>query len=311
MIADATRVPTVAIVIVNWNAGDQLGACVASIESADQKAWRLSCVTVVDNASLDGSVEGLSSCGPCVQVVRNSANRGFAAACNQGARLVTADYLLFLNPDTRLDAGSLDAAVSALEHPANHGVAVAGIQLYEEAGEVARSCARFPTVRSMLIAALGLPRAGLGRGFAMIEWAHDETRAVDHVIGAFYLVRAAVFRDLGGFDERFFVYLEDVDFSLRAHQAGWRTLYLADARAFHRGGGTSAAVPAQRLAYSVKSRLAYARKHFSRSGVLVVGLGILLAEPVIRLSRAAARLSAADARAIVGAYRLVWTGQIP
>src|SRR3954468_18596731 len=145
------RVPTLGIVIVNWNAGEQLRACVAAIASAYQRAWRLAGIMVVDNASSDGSSDNLESCGSRVQVVRNSSNRGFAAACNQGARHITADYLLFLNPDTRLEGDSLDVAVSVLERPSNRDVAIAGIQLYDDTGAVTRSCARFPSVRSMLV----------------------------------------------------------------------------------------------------------------------------------------------------------------
>src|SRR6476659_7303007 len=92
---------------------------------------------------------------------------------------------------------------------------------------------------------------------------------------------------LQGFDERFFVYLEDVDFSVRARAAGWHCLYLTDARAFHKGGGTSERAPADRLAYAVRSRLVYARKHFTTPGRMGVGLATLVVEPCVRIGRAA------------------------
>jgi len=198
--------------------------------------------------------------------------------------------------------------IATLQSIAHQGTAVAGIQLYDESGDLARSCAHFPSPGSMLIRALGLDRRGWVRSYWMSEWAHDETRLVDHVIGAFYVVRRRVFEELGGFDERFFVYLEDLDFSLRVHQAGWRSVFVAEARAFHKGGGTSERVPAQRLAYALRSRLVYADKHFSLSGGLLVRAGTLVVEPLIRLGRAVLRLSATDIADAANAYRLLLRG---
>jgi GT2 family glycosyltransferase len=89
------------------------------------------------------------------------------------------------------------------------------------------------------------------------------TRDVDQVIGAYFMIRRPLFDALGGFDERFFVYFEEVDLSLRARHAGYRSVYFHDARAYHRGGLSSDQVKAARLYYSLRSRLLYAWKHFS------------------------------------------------
>ena len=100
----------------------------------------------------------------------------------------------------------------------------------------------------------------------MSEWAHDTDREVDQVIGAYFLTRRALFQKLGGFDQRFFVYFEEVDFCVRARTAGSTAFFLAGAQAFHRGGGSSEQVPAQRLFYSLRSRMAYSHKHFTKTG---------------------------------------------
>jgi GT2 family glycosyltransferase len=137
------------------------------------------------------------------------------------------------------------------------------------------------------------------------EWEHDKTATVDHVIGAFYLIRRSLFDSLGGFDERFFVYLEDLDFSLRAYQAGWRSVYLTGVQAFHAGGGTSAQVMATRLFYSLRSRLFYGFKHFSvyrAWGLLFITLAL---EPWIRLGVALLRGSWRDASHTLHAYVLL------
>jgi hypothetical protein len=137
--------------------------------------------------------------------------------------------------------------------------------------------------------AVGLDRLFPQLGHFMTEWGHNETREVDQVIGAFFLVRRSVFEALQGFDEQFFVYYEEVDFSRRAREAGWRSIYLANAQAFHAGGGTSNQVKATRLFYISRSRLLYAFKHFSLIGACLVLLTTLLLEPFSRSVLALAR----------------------
>ena len=95
------------VVIVNWNSGAQLRECLTSFAAAAGDDVTLSRITMVDNASVDGSADGLENMGLPLTVIRNTENHGFAAACNQGAAGSDADFLLFLNPDTRLLAGSL------------------------------------------------------------------------------------------------------------------------------------------------------------------------------------------------------------
>jgi len=140
----------------------------------------------------------------------------------------------------------------------------------------------------------------------MAEWDHGQTRYVDHVIGAFYLVRRETFNALGGFDERFFVYLEDLDFSLRARQAGWFSVYLVDARAFHAGGGTSRQVKASRLFYSLRSRLLYAFKHFNALAATAVLIATLVMEPLSRSALALARRSRPALNETWAAYGMLW-----
>ncbi len=178
--------------------------------------------------------------------------------------------------------------------------------MLDEAGHVSRSCARFPTVVSLAAHAVGLTRFISGLGHLMAEWDHGQTRQVDHVIGAFFLVRRELFVSLDGFDERFFVYLEDLDFSYRAHKAGWSSVYLAEVKAFHAGGGTSRQVKAQRLFYSLRSRLLYAVKHFSRLGAVSIFLATLLVEPVSRSLSAVLHCSWTNLKETWVAYALLW-----
>ena len=262
----------------------------------------------MDNASHDGSADGLDDIGLPLELIRNPTNRGFAAACNQGAQGSTSDYLLFLNPDTRLFGPSLTRPLQFMDQPENQRVGICGVQLVDERGVVVRSCSRFPTPGILLARLLGLSHL-FPAGSApqeMREWDHSESRKVDQVIGACFLIRRPVFEELEGFDERFFVYFEEVDLSYRALRSGWFSFYLADVQAFHKGGGSSDQVKAARLFYSMRSRILYVFKHFSVSAALGLTLGTLIIEPVVRLASLAGRGSVQGVLDTLKGYAMLW-----
>lgn len=291
------------IVIVNWNAGNQLSDCIVSI--VEHSEFRNFSIVVVDNGSIDGSTDFLSE-QKVAKVVQTGLNLGFSKACNLGAADGNAEFLLFLNPDAALRPNTLTKALAVMKDSTCRDVGICGVQLIDESGEVARSCARFPNPLGFFAHALGLVRLFPTLGHFMAEWSHDQTREVDHVIGAFFLVRRSLFEGLGGFDERFFVYLEDLDFSYRAHKGGWRTIYLTDAQAFHAGGGTSNQVKAKRMFYSLRSRLLYAFKHFNLTGALLVLLSTLLLEPLTRTGYALLRGSWTSVKETWSGYAMLY-----
>jgi GT2 family glycosyltransferase len=294
--------PTLDILIVNWNSGEQLRDCLRSFAAVSGDQVTVSRVIVVDNASSDGSSDGLTCPAP-LKVIKNADNRGFAAACNQGAGAAKADFLLFLNPDTRLHPGSLERPAHYLQAAEHESVGIVGIQLVDRNDHVARNTARQPTPLSMIGNSVGLDRllpSVFPPHFAT-EWAHNDTREVDQVMGAFFFVRRTTFQALGGFDERFFVYFEDMDFAVRARGRGWSTVYLADARAFHRGQGTTQSATAQRMQYFAHSRILYARKHFSAVGSFAVTFATLCLEPIIRIAR-----FPGSAKATLSAFGALW-----
>ena len=125
----------------------------------------------------------------------------------------------------------------------------------------------------------------------MLESECMRSREVDQIIGAFFLVRRSLFEALGGFDSRFFVYFEEVDFSLRALQAGSRSYYLASSTAYHKGGGSSQQAKAARLFYSLRSRLLYGFKHYSLLEALTLAILTLTVEMAARLLAAMASMS--------------------
>ncbi|MBK8166435.1 MAG: glycosyltransferase family 2 protein [bacterium] len=296
------------MVIVNWNAGSSLRECVDSVAACS--AGRVDTIVVVDNGSRDGSADELEG-RPDVKVVRAGRNLGFGRACNLGAREAGSEYLLFLNPDAMLRPATLPAVLAYMDGSAAGDVGICGVQLLDANGRVARSCSRLPTTGRLLAQTVGIDRFVPRLGCFMSEWDHAETREVQQVIGAFYLVRRPLFARLGGFDERFFVYFEEVDFALRAARAGWRSVYFTDAQAFHAGCGTTAQAKARRLFYYQRSRWLYARKHLPTAGAGAVLALTLTAEPFARTVGGLARARWPEVREAWGAWSklLSWLGR--
>lgn len=300
---------SLAAIIVNWNAGallhDTLTALVASGDSDI-----IDRVIIVDNASFDGSVDRLEeSFSLPLEVLRNSENLGFAAACNQGAALArNATHLLFLNPDVRVYPGTLRGALDTLARREREGVGALGIALEDENGVIQRCCAHFPTIGGMLAQSMGLDRLAprLFRPHFMTEWDHADTRAVDQVMGAFLLIPRGLFETLGGFDDRFFVYFEDVDLCHRIYDAGRIVVHDGSIRAYHRGQGTTRSIMGRRLFYNLRSRVLYADKHFGRvPALLVMTVGGLL-EPFVRIAFLVARGQPRHVRDVLHGVLLFW-----
>lgn len=139
----------------------------------------------------------------------------------------------------------------------------------------------------------------------MTDWPHDESRVVDQVMGAFLMIRRPLFEQLGGFDERFLLYYEDLDLALRARRAGFVSWFEASATIMHRGGGSSSRIPAQRLGLSLLGRWRYTRKHFGWFAQGIVLFAMLGIEPWTRLADAALAGSWRAGRNVIVGYRIL------
>jgi N-acetylglucosaminyl-diphospho-decaprenol L-rhamnosyltransferase len=296
--------PSVDIIIVNWNSSNQLHECLDSVADSDRHKFRLEKVIIVDNASTDRSLDCLSEIDLPVDMIKNLENKGFGVACNQGAAISKADYILFLNPDARLFKEAIDKAVSFIQQPSSDRVGVVGIQLIDSQGNIQRNCARFPTPINFLCSILGIDKV-IGNKFTsymMAEWSHETTQPVDHVMGAFYLIGSKLFQSVGGFDENFFVYFEDLDLSYRLYKQGFSSYYLADVQSFHKGGGTSDSVKSTRIFYSIRSRILYAYKHFNWFQATTILLASLSIEPFTRVIFSIIKLSRSQLKETIFAY---------
>jgi len=303
------------VVIVNWNTGGYLADCLRSVH-ASAGAVDLGRIVVVDNASGDDSLARARRWldGPPSVLVRNPGNAGFAAACNQGARLGTAPLILFLNPDARVLNSALARVVAFFRTPAARTVGICGAQMVDESGHPGISGGPFPTLRLLLGQVTGLHRV-LPSMFPAKHVTHRAPSGpMDHVIGAFLVVRRDLFEQLGGFDERYFLYYEEVDLCLRARELGWATYHLADAEVVHTGQASSSQIGGRRLAYSLTSRRAYARAHWPRYRQLLLGLLTTAVELPARLLTEAVRsagLPTETARGYLGHLRAVLASRRP
>ena len=269
------------IVIVNWNSGDYLTICLRTVFTDTNKNI-INHVYIIDNNSSDHSMDKLPV-NEKIIVIHNQENIGFSRACNQGFKLCKATFVLLLNPDTQLfDTTLHDCENYMINNPQTD---VLGCKLLVDSGEIATSCSRFPTPLRIFFDAAGLSKIAPGifkPASFMTDWDHKESRYVDQIIGAFMFMRGVIFEKVGFFDERFFVYYEELDFSKRLAALGGKSFYNADISAIHSENGTTNSVKAFRLFLNLKSKLQYSKKHFSKIGHVLVWVSTMIIEPVSR-----------------------------
>ena len=262
------------ILIVTYNSAHLMGGLLSRL-AQDMKGMSAE-VIVVDNASQDGTVALVKQQFPWVHLIISKENLGFAAGNNLAARSALGRYLMLLNPDAIPDAGSLQKALVMLDKEADVGMA--GGELRGVDGQRQPSARMFPTLRDELFTLSGLAaRFPQSRLFARLDrhWANAEQAAVvDWIPGAFVFIPAQVFAKLGGFDERFFMYYEEVDLCQRIQQMGLKTYYWPTLKAIHIGGESAKTVKSARISKSgaqleswrMRSGLLYYRKHHGAAG---------------------------------------------
>ena len=224
--------------------------------------------------------------------------------------MCSGDYLLFLNPDTMLYKDSLNVPIAFMEDPRNRRYGICGIQLVDEESVVSRTCAVFPTPQAIMNKMTGLDKIFPTRfpSFFMDQWDHRSSREVDHVIGAFYMIRRGLFSAIDGFDEDYFLYFEDLDLSRRAFSQGNRSYYLTEAKAFHKGGGASEQIRSKRLAFSLSSRILYGFKHFTIFQAFLLMSGTLVVEPLARSFHCLFRRSFSEFGEVCRGFLLLYAG---
>jgi len=256
--------PDLSVCIVNWNTRQDLEEALRSVSASDPELDLE--VIVVDNASRDGSAAMVRQSFPRVTLIESPENLGFARAYNRAASAASGRYLLILNPDTVVQPGALGRLVAFMDsHP---DAAAAGPCLLNSDGSLQFSCRRFPramvgVLRNTILGRLA-PRNRFTRDYLMQDWDHRSTRHVDWVSGAAICIRREAWEQVGGFDEGYYMYSEDMDWCLRAEQAGWKVYYLPDAVIVHRIGRSSDQRPLAMVIQFHRSAVRFYRKHYAQ-----------------------------------------------
>jgi hypothetical protein len=251
------------VITVTYNSGALIRRCLDTLwpqlRAGDE-------VFLVDNASTDGSLNGLEAAYPGLRVIRNADNRGYAAANNQALRLAQGDYALLLNPDVVLAPDALATATAYLDaHP---DVGILGPKILLPTGRLDPPARRtFKTPATYFYKLTGLswlfpnnPRFGR---YYLSYLDEDLLTDVDAVVGAFMLMRRATIARIGLLDERFFMYCEDEDWCWRAKQDGWRVIYNPVVIAHHDKGSSTRLRPFAMIYHWHRSILLYHRKNIA------------------------------------------------
>jgi GT2 family glycosyltransferase len=256
----------ISVIIVSWNARNYLRDCLASIREVGGSLVRE--IIVVDNASKDGSPEMVATEFPEVKLVHAGANLGFARANNLGIKQASGSFLALVNSDVIVHPGCFVQLTRILER--QKGVGLVGPRIASGDGRLQLTCRRLPSFWNLTCRALALDlvlsRWPLFSGFEMRHWDYGNLAEVEVLSGCFWLARKAAVEQVGGLDERFFFYAEDLDWCKRFHDQGWKTVFVPEATATHFGGGSSSNAP---LRYSIemeRANLAYWRKHHGLLG---------------------------------------------
>lgn len=260
------------IIIVSWNVRDRLRECLRSIFETTVGGSLSVEVFVVDNASRDGSAEMVRKEFPQVHCIANGENLGFAKANNQAIRAASAklqaaspsECILLLNPDMRVMPGTLEGIVVFMREPRNARVGIAGCHLVNERGETVPHVRRFPRLPDQFAIVTKAARVYPGAldRYLITDFDYSREARVDSIRGSFFCIRRKLVEQIGALDERFFIWFEEVDYCMRARQAGWQVAYTPSVQCVDYVGQSFKQVnlyPKQRM--FTESMLKYFRKH--------------------------------------------------
>lgn len=280
----------VSVVIVGYNSRRDLPVALGSLREHTRGVTYD--VTVVDNASRDGTAQFIAREYPWVRLIARGSNIGLSGAVNEGAAASDGEFIAALNPDVRLDHDVLTPLVTYLRAHPDAGVVAP--RLLNPDGTLQLSCRAFPGYATALFNRYSLltkllPGNRFSRTYLMQGYDHAARRDVDWVSGAAMMFPRALFERLGGWDAGFFMFNEDVDFCRRVHDAGYRVVYLPETWLYHEIG-VSKRAPARIVIARHRSMWRYYRKHLRRNvaidAVTAAGIaarcGVMLAANAVR-----------------------------
>lgn len=272
--------PRISVCIVHWNTPDDLATCLESLEEFPCSGPME--IVVVDNASSDPIPTSLRTRFSAVHWIDNHSNRCFAEGCNQAVEASHGDFLLLLNPDTRVTAGALDRLLDSTQG----GTRLASPRLVWPDGHVQFSVRGFPTPAAVLAEMTGVARCcGCCDTWRMRRFDYDQAGTAPQPMASCWLIPRQAWNEIGPMDPRFPLYFNDVDWAWRAHRLGWETVHVPDAVVVHDHGGTTRRVRRAALWESRKAFLRYWAKHHHRDRWAPLAKALVTVEAWARTGR--------------------------
>lgn len=284
------NVYTLSIIVVTWNGKKYAIECLESLKSISATLDHE--IIVVDNASTDGTPEAIRELFPNVKLIETGANLGFAKGNNIGMAASRGKYVCLVNSDVVIPNGCFEHLVDFMDE--NPDIGMLGPKMLSPDGGVGASVMRLPTVWNTLCCSLGLhaifPKSRLLGGFSMDAYPYDSIDDVEVLTGWFWVIPRRALDVVGGLDEQFFMYGEDIDWSHRFKSAGFRVVFYPGAEALHYGAASSGEAPARFYVEMRRANLQYFRKHHGRLGAYGYLLAIWIHEIVRMVGYSAASL---------------------
>ncbi len=295
------------VVIVNYKSAAHTVNCVQAARRVARQDGLVAGIFVVDNGGDAIDLGTALETSEDLHLIKNTKNHGFAAACNDGAQLGVAPYILFLNPDALLHEGALTGLASFLSQPDNASTGIVGPEIRNTEGDLVPSCSDVPTLLNLIVRSTGIHalHSGLGGDPYLPLSRHQSSGPVGQVMGAALMIRRSLFQTLAGFDESFFVYYEDVDLCARARAVGSNCYYLKSTTVTHIGRASSSQDSGFSLALHIRSRVTYARRHFGFAASVTLALVCGAAELPARLIRAILGRGSMPVSGVMRAYVLL------
>ena len=294
---------SISIIIVSWNACDYLRDCLDSIRQTGASSVKE--VIVVDNASTDGSPEMVAEHFPEVTLIQSEENLGFARANNMGIKRATGSMFALVNSDVIIHPGCLETLAAYLDQ--HNDVGLVGPRVIGGDGNLQRTCRKVPTIWNTVCRILALdrifPEWQMLSGFEVPHRKLYKCMEAEVLSGCICVARKKAVDEVGGMDEQFFFYAEDIDWCKRLRNAGWKLMFVPEASATHFGGGSTSNAPLRYSIEILRATMKYWRKHHGIVGQIVCYF-LILAHHGLRLLTRSIKQSLGIGRSIESKHKL-------
>jgi len=257
------------IIIVNYHHSHVLDNCLESVYRTIEKIQFE--IILIDNSSKDDGLESILKRYPETQFINNSKNVGFARANNQGAKIASGDFLLFINPDTIMMREAVESMLDYIRSDSSIGIL--GPKVLNSDQTVQYSCRKFPTIWSGLFNRYSLatrlfPNNRYSRDYLMLDYDHNSLRSVDWISGCCMMMSESTFKEANGFDENYFLFIEDVDLCQVIKKKGLRVVYFPNAKIFHKISSSNARSTSQVIIKRHQGMIYYNQKYYKTNFII-------------------------------------------